>query len=62
MKPILSLLIFTALSMQSFAQTWSLEQCIQYAVDNNITVQQSELNIQANASQLISLSAITAPG
>ncbi len=53
MKPILCLLLLiVALPRLQYAQSWSLEQCIQYAVDNNITVQQSELNIQANASQL----------
>lgn len=31
---------------------WTLEDCIQYAVEHNITVQQAALNVQSNQSQL----------
>lgn len=61
-------LFFVTLFLASAAQaqeTWSLERCIQYAKDNNITVKQAQANVrtaliaekQAKASRLPSVSA-----
>jgi outer membrane protein len=43
--PILFLLFFTSLKAQKI---WSLEDCIMYALENNITIQQQVLNTQYN--------------
>jgi outer membrane protein len=50
MKTLLSLLITVLFSSFSFAQDsmpkkWSLQECVDYAIKNNITVKQNELNI-----------------
>jgi outer membrane protein len=43
------LIAFIFLSANSFAQTsWSLQQCIDYALANNLTVKQSELAVEFN--------------
>lgn len=66
--PFKSILIFTVLlhgANLNSQETWTLERCIQYAKDNNITVKQSEANVrtallseqQAKASRLPSISA-----
>jgi outer membrane protein len=34
------------------AQGWTLEQCIQYALDNNVTIQQQELTAEQRGNQL----------
>lgn len=54
MMRLLVLIFSLALAPTLLAQEgpWSLEDCIQYAIDNNITIQQAELNIQSNAAQL----------
>ena len=41
------LLSFLVLSISSFGQqAWSLQQCIDYALANNLTVKQAELNVE----------------
>ena len=47
--PILCLLFFTSLNAQ---RVWSLEDCILYAYENNITIQQQVLNTQYNENLL----------
>lgn len=57
-----ALLLCTSMSAQ---ETWSLERCIQYAQENNLTVQQAQANVrtallaerQAKASRLPNVSA-----
>ena len=44
------LLSFTSLQAQ---QVWSLEDCIDYALKNNISLKQAELNIRIKESQLV---------
>ena len=41
------LLLFMAVTFGGYAQTsWTLQQCIEYALANNLTVKQSELNVE----------------
>ncbi|CAN5562438.1 TolC family protein [soil metagenome] len=41
------LLALVVLSVNSYGQTsWTLQQCIEYAITNNLTVKQSELNVE----------------
>jgi outer membrane protein len=54
-KNIATALIFLiACSVQSWTQekTWSLEDCINYAMENNITIKQTELNTHYNQNVL----------
>lgn len=44
----LFLILFAPLLTQAQSGTWTLEQCIEYAKENNITVQQSRLNVERN--------------
>lgn len=45
--------LFLCAFLSSFSQNaWSLERCIQYAVENNIQVKNQELNVQINNNQL----------
>jgi outer membrane protein len=49
------LLSFTALAIShaTYSQKhWSLEQCINYALENNIQLKQQELNVKVNENQL----------
>jgi outer membrane protein len=71
LKPTLALaaLLFLALSAHS-QETWSLERCIRYAQENNITVQQAQANVklsqlsqqQAKAQRLPNVSASISAG
>lgn len=47
-KLIALLFVFTGIGASTYAQqqAWSLQQCVTYALDNNIQVKQSELNEQ----------------
>lgn len=51
MKIILSLFLFLCLSISIQAQEqskeWTLQECLQYALDNNISIEQSELDLKA---------------
>lgn len=51
MKAILPLL-FLLLPFTHFAQTWTLEKCVQYALDNNINVKQAKLQKDIAQKQL----------
>lgn len=42
----LTISAFNVAPAQDLPSTWSLEDCINYAIENNIQVQQSELNIE----------------
>lgn len=50
----LLLILLLSLFTSAVAQDgpWSLNDCIRYAIDNNITIQQAELNIRSNEAQL----------
>ncbi len=47
------LLIFISPEQAEGQKTWSLEQCIEYALDNNIMIKQQELNTQVNENMLM---------
>lgn len=48
MKKIVSILIvLIAISSQAQQKKWTLIECVQYALDNNISVKQSELDVEA---------------
>ncbi len=49
---ILSILLFGALFSGQAQQPWSLEDCIQYAMENNIMIKQSVLNTEYNENLL----------
>lgn len=52
MKKVALLLITIAIFMQSQAQEkWSLQKCIDYALNNNIMIKQTELNTQYRSNQ-----------
>lgn len=49
MKVLLSLILLLSISLsiaQTDGQEWTLEACIQYAIDNNISIKQSELDVK----------------
>jgi outer membrane protein len=48
----LSIILFIALFSARAQQAWSLEECIQYAMDNNIQIKQSVLNTEYNQNLL----------
>ena len=50
---ILTTSAFKVVPAQELPTTWSLEDCINYAIENNIQVQQSELNIETNEVNLL---------
>ncbi|HNZ72537.1 MAG TPA: TolC family protein, partial [Prolixibacteraceae bacterium] len=53
MKKVALLLITIAIFMQSQAQEkWSLQKCIDYALTNNITIKQYEINTQYQQNEL----------
>jgi outer membrane protein len=45
-------LLFLLLPFNHFAQTWTLEKCVQYALDNNINVKQAKLQKDIAQKQL----------
>lgn len=49
---ILIVICFCAVTYAFSQNAWSLERCIQYALDNNIQIKQQELNAQINDYQL----------
>ncbi len=51
MKYLISLIFITLCSFQSIAQDvkqWTLQQCVDYALTNNLSVKRSELNLQTS--------------
>lgn len=53
MRKFIIVFAFMAIAVASFAQNeWSLERCIQYALENNIQIKTQELNTQINQNQL----------
>ncbi len=49
MKKILLLLIFliTTININAQEKKWTLQECVEYALNNNISIQQSELDLEA---------------
>lgn len=69
LRPLYSLLCTAALllvapgaSAQSTAAPWSLSDCIDYALEHNITLQQSRLNVLQSETELSSARARRLPG
>ena len=52
MKRILLLIALSGGCLAAGAQSWTLEQCIRHALDNNLTVQQSRLSVQQSEIEL----------
>jgi outer membrane protein len=50
-KLLTGLFLFTSLSSRA-QETWSLQQCIQYALDNNIQIKQQKLNAEYQKRQV----------
>ena len=42
------LILLSLLSTTAFSQSWTLQQCIEHALKNNLTLKQSELNSEMN--------------
>ena len=40
-------IVLFAVSGQAQDKTWTLAECINYALENNISIKQSELNLEA---------------
>ena len=41
------------ISASTFAQSWTLQQCIEHALKNNLTLKQSELTSEMNKTNLL---------
>jgi F0F1-type ATP synthase membrane subunit b/b' len=50
--PFVIILLF-GLSIQAQTKQWTLEECVKYAIDNNISIKQIELDAQTAANQEI---------
>jgi outer membrane protein len=61
MKPLLSALFVFVATLSHSQGGWTLQQCIDYAVKNNLSVKQSELNIKVNKNNLNQSKAGTLP-
>lgn len=59
---ILLLVLYTIISPSNAQETWSLDRCIAHALENNIEVRQSDLNVQMNENNLNSAKANLLPG
>ena len=42
----LIVILFFGLSIQAQSKKWTLEECVNYALENNISIKQSELDTQ----------------
>ncbi len=63
MKTILTIFLFIAILNLSLAQssTWDLQQCVDYAQKNNITLKQSEISAQINKNNALQSKASILP-
>lgn len=59
---LICLLSFPSLFAQPENKSWSLEQCIEYALENNIQLKQSELNLELAELNLLQSKASLLPG
>lgn len=44
---LIALLFFSGLSLQAQEKKWTLQECVEYALEHNISIEQSELDLQA---------------
>ena len=53
MKKLMLIALFTMSSLSAFAQQepWTLEQCVNYALENNISIQRNQLDVESAAVQ-----------
>lgn len=50
---LITTLVLLFIASSSIGQeTWSLERCIEYALENNIQIKQQELNVKVSENQL----------
>ena len=42
------LIALAFISTNVFSQNWNLQQCIDYALKNNLTLKQNEINVEMN--------------
>ena len=49
---ILPVALLTLLPTEIVAETWNLEQCVAYAIENNLTVKSRKLNIMEGEQQI----------
>ena len=47
-KIICFFLLFVSVSIQAQTKKWTLEECVAYALENNISIQQSELDLKVS--------------
>ncbi len=63
MRKIITSLLFASMAVAASAGTpWTLSQCIDYALEHNITVKQGELNVMQNEISLNSAKSSRLPG
>ena len=60
-KPILFILLFLAAATASTQKVWTLEDCINYAFDNNLDIKKQVLNVELNKAQLLQSALIMLP-
>jgi outer membrane protein len=49
LRKILLLFLFTGLQMVAQGKKWTLEECVDYAIKNNISIKQSELDLKTSS-------------
>ena len=62
MKRILFIVALLGVSFGVSAQTWTLEQCIRHALENNLSIRQGELSVQQSEIELNSAQNRRLPG
>ena len=62
MKRILFIAALLGISLGASAQTWTLEQCIRHALENNLSIRQGELSVQQSEIELNSAQNRRLPG
>jgi outer membrane protein len=53
LRKILLLFLFTGLQMVAQGKKWTLEECVDYAIKNNISIKQSELDLKTSSIEKI---------
>ena len=60
---LLAILCMLSANNQAFGQKkWTLRECIDYAIDNNISIKQQELNVESQANTLNTAKSSRLPG
>ena len=62
MKRILFIAALLGISLGASAQTWTLDQCIRHALENNLSIRQGELSVQQSEIELNSAQNRRLPG